>query len=233
MRARLIRGLLVVAAVAIVPAAAQAGTRADYRQTFTTAVPGASTGTDTQILYKNPSDPSAKPIPVREEVFTFPAGTSFDNSVVPDCTVSDLELELLGKSACPPESWIGRGEGDTSMTGFPGAGETQLDVDGFDADSGARLLGGAKPFGPRFATRAVRRGRVITVAVPRTPGGPPDGESALRWVHNVFAPRSVGGRDYTRTPRLCPPSGVWTFTARFTFADGVVEHDAYDMPCQR
>ena len=36
---------------------------------FTTPVPGTSTGTDTQILYKNPSDPEARPIPVRQEVF--------------------------------------------------------------------------------------------------------------------------------------------------------------------
>src|SRR3954463_10106940 len=106
---------------------ADAGARADYKQMFTTAVPRSSTGTDTQILYKNPSDPNAKPIPVREEVFTFPEGTTWDTSVVPDCTVSDLELELIGPSACPPETRIGGGEGDTLMTGFPGAGESPLD----------------------------------------------------------------------------------------------------------
>jgi len=220
---------LASAVTAIAPATAHAGPRADYKQAFTTPVPGASTGTDTQILYKNPSDPNAKPIPVREEVFTFPAGTQWDSSVVPDCTVSDLELELFGKSACPADSWIGGGQGDTIMTGF--GGETALDVDGFDNDAGVRLLGGAHPFGPRQATRAIRRGEVVTVEVPRSPGGPPDGESALRRVHNVFAPRSAGGRDYTRTPPVCPASGHWTFQARLTFADGVVEHDSYDMPC--
>jgi hypothetical protein len=37
----------------------------------------------------------------------------------------------------------------------------------------------------RFVTRARRGGHVVTVEVPRTPGGPPDGESALRRVHNL------------------------------------------------
>ena len=119
------------------------------------------------------------------------------------------------------------------MTGFPGAGESAIDVDGFDNETGVRLVGGTPPFGPRSATRAIRRGQVVTVEVPRNPGGPPDGESALRRVHNVFAPRSAGERDSTRTPSVCPPSGVWTFQAQFTFADGVVEHDSYDMPCRR
>ena len=232
MQARLIL-VLVAGIAAMLPATARAGPRADYRQAFTTPVPDASTGTDTRILYNNPSDPAAKPIPVRREVFTFPKGTSFDSSVVPDCTASDLELELLGRSACPAESWIGGGRGDTVMSGFPGAGETAIDLDGFDYDAGARLIGGPHPFGPRTATRAVRRGRVITVEVPRSPGGPPDGETALRRIHNVFGARSAGGRAYTRTPTVCPPSGSWTFSADFTFADGVVEHDAYNMPCRR
>jgi hypothetical protein len=232
MRAGTIIGALAMALGAIAPAAAHAGARADFSQAFTTTVPGASTGTDTKILYKNPSDPDAKPVPVREEVFTFPEGTTWDTSVVPDCTVSDLELELIGPSACPPETRIGGGEGDTLMTGFPGAGESPLDFDAFDNDEGARLLGGSPPLGPRMATRAIRRGLVVTVEVPSSPGGPPDGESALRKVHNVFAPREAGGRAYTRTPPTCPPEGVWTFTAQFTFADGVVEHDRYDMPCR-
>src|SRR3954451_15504235 len=112
MRAGTIIGALAMALGAIAPAAAHAGARADFSQAFTTTVPGASTGTDTQILYKNPSDPDAKPVPVREEVFTFPEGTTWDTSVVPDCNASDVEIMLRGRSACPPESWMGRGLGD-------------------------------------------------------------------------------------------------------------------------
>jgi hypothetical protein len=199
---------------------------------FTTPVPGAPTGSDTQILYKNPDDPEAKPIPVRQEVFTFPEGTEFDNSVVPDCTATEEELELRDEAACPPESRVGGGVG-TSVTGFPGAGDTPIEVDVFDDGSGWLILGGSKEFGIRFATRARREGRVITVDVPRTPGGPPDGESALRKVHNVFDARSIGERAYMRTPRVCPASGTWTFTAHLTFSDGAVEDEVHRMPCNR
>jgi hypothetical protein len=230
MRGRTILGVAAAAAVAL-PAAAQAGPRADYKQMFTTSVPGASTGTDTQILYKHPDDPNAKPIPVRQEVFTFPEGTTFDDSVVPACKASDLEVQLMGPSACPRASWTGQGIGDTTMTGFPGAGESAIDVDGWNDGSGTLLFGRDHQTGIGFATRARRQGRVITVDVPRTPGGPPDGESALRWVHNVFGARSRAGRFYIGTPGTCPASGVWTFTAHLTFADGAVEDDTYEMAC--
>src|SRR5881392_1074994 len=96
--------LVTVLATAVLAPAAHAGPRVDYKQMFTTPVPGTSAGTDTQLLYKNPDDPNAKPIPVRREVFTFPDGTTYDEKAVPDCTATDAELILLGKSACPADS---------------------------------------------------------------------------------------------------------------------------------
>jgi hypothetical protein len=220
----------VLAAAAALPAAAHAGARADYQQTFTTPVPGASTGMDAQILYKHPDDPNAKPIPVRQEVFTFPKGTEFDNDVVPDCEATELELQIQGEAACPPESRVGEGEG-TLMTGF--GGENAMEVDIFDAGDGVLILGGSKDPEIRSATHARRDGRVTTVDVPRSPGGPPDGESAIRRVHNVISAFSAGDRAYMRTPPVCPRSGVWTFHAKLTFADGAVEENTHEMPCER
>jgi len=222
---------LVAATAAAIAPAAQAGARADYTQTFTTSAPGTSTGTDTRILYKHPADPDAKPIPVRREVFTFPAGTTYDETVVPDCTASDLELTILGPSACPAETRLGGGHGDTMMTGFPGAGETALDLDAWDDGGDLLLLGGTREPPIRQVAHARRQGQVVTVDVPRSPGGPPDAESALRRIHHVFPARSLGSRAYMRTPPSCPPSGVWTFRAQFTFADGAVEEDVSEMPC--
>jgi len=222
--------MLVLLAALALPAAAQAGPRAEYRQVFTTSALGASTGVETQLLYKHPDDPDAKPIPVREERFTLPKGTTFDNAVVPPCHASDLEVMLLEDAACPPESHIGGGEG-TTMSGFPGAGEMAFTVDGWEDGTGTILLAGAKEFHLRFVTRARRDGRVVTIPVPAEPGGPPDGQNALRRAHSLFEARSLGERAYIRTPPSCPASGVWTFAARFTFADGAVEHDRYDMPC--
>src|SRR5688572_6157072 len=82
---------LLTVGAAILPGSAQAGVRADLDMRFTNSAPGASTGISTRIVYKNPEDPEAKPVPVRREVFTFPRGTRFNGSVVPDCTASDRE----------------------------------------------------------------------------------------------------------------------------------------------
>jgi hypothetical protein len=191
------------AAISILAAlapAAHAGDRVDYAQMFTTSVPGASTGTDTQILYKNPNDPAAKPIPVRREVFTFPSGTSYDETVVPDCTASDAELMLLGPDACPSESYMGGSIGDTTMAGFDNT-EQAADVFGWDQGGDLVLLGGSHDIQPiRFVAHARRVGQVVTVEVPRTPGGPPDGESALRRV-TTSSPRARSARARTRAPR--------------------------------
>jgi hypothetical protein len=210
---------------------AWAGARVDYAQMFTTSVPGAPAGSDTQLLYKNPNDPNAKPIPVRREVFTFPSGTSYDETVVPDCTASDLEIQLFGPSACPADSYVGGSQGDTTMTGFDNS-EQAADVYAWDQGGDLVLLGGSHDIQPiRFVTHARRVGQVVTVEVPRTPGGPPDGESALRRVHHVFPARTLGSRAYMRAPRRCPKSGYWTFKGEFTFSDGVVETDTYRQAC--
>src|SRR3954447_113922 len=131
---------VMVATAAVAAPGASAGVRVDYKQMYTTPIPGKSTGTDTQLLYKNPNDPKGKPIPARREEFTFPAGTTYDESVVPDCTASDAEIRIFGKSACPAASWIGGSMGDTSMAGV-GPGEDAVDVDAWD-DAGVLVVFG-------------------------------------------------------------------------------------------
>jgi hypothetical protein len=223
------------AAAAALPAAAQAGPRFDYRQVFTTDKPGKSTGIDTQILYKHPNDPNAKPPAVREEVFTFPIGTTFDETVVPNCTLTDTELQLMGESGCPKETWVGSGHNNTSMTGFPGAGETPIVNNAFDYGGGEfRIVGGPRDNPQiRAVAHGKRVGRVSTVTIPAMPGGPPDGQNALRRIRNIFPARSSGRRAYVRTPKRCPSTSVWTFKARLTFSDGGVERNVHRMPCRR
>jgi len=224
--------LLFLFASAATPAeaGAQDGSRQVYRQFFSTPQPSAGAGITTQILYKHPEDPDAKPIPVRREVFTFPGGTRFDPSVVPACDASNEEVSQEGEAACPPESRVLGGTG-TAMSGFPLAGETGTEVDGFENGTGLTLLATVPTFGLRFVVRGVRNGRTFTVAFPPTPGGPPDGESALRRVHNIGIPVHAGSRAYVKTPPLCPPSGYWTFHGRFLYADGVEQSATSLMPC--
>lgn len=232
-QANVLLAILGATAAAAIPTSAQAGSRADYEQMFSSAVPGASTGTDTRIVYRHPEDRAAKPIPVRREVFTFPKGTRFDGSVVPNCTASDLELQVYGPAACPGESRIGSGHDGTFMTGFPGSGETPMDLKMFDARDGFIVVGAPRDQPTlRQVARARREGRVVTVIAPRMPGGPPDGESALRRIHNVFGERSAGDRAYVRTPRRCPGSGFWKFKLRLVWADGVSTKHVDRMRCR-
>jgi hypothetical protein len=225
---------VMVAMAAVSAPSASAGLRVDYKQMFTTSIPGTATGSDTRLLYKNPNDPKTKPIPVRQEQFTFPAGTTYDESVVPDCTASDEAIRVFGKSACPAASWIGGGDGDTTMAGFSPDGEDPLDMDAWD-DAGVVVVFGRSHQFPAIGgvARGHRKGQVITFNLPSGPGGPPDGESALRRIHHVFPARSAGRRAFMRTPRKCPRSGHWTFRGKFTFADGAVERHVYRMRCKR
>jgi hypothetical protein len=223
---------IAAAATAALAPLAHAGRRVDYGMSFSSRDPGQSAGLDVRLLYKRPGHPNAKPVPVREERFTFPAGTWFDPAIVPPCMASDTELMVEGPSACPA-SWVGAGYGDTIMTGFPGPSETPIDVqavqDGFDVKVLTRPMG----FKTWFVTHAITRGRVTTVTIQRSPGGPPDGQSALRRAHNVFPARSRNRHVFARTPPGCPRTGVWTFRARFRFDDGVVERDTTRMRCRR
>src|SRR3954470_18158905 len=123
--------LVAVLATAVLAQAAYAGARADYKQMFTTPVPGTSTGTDTQILYKNPNNPKAKPIPVRQDFFTFPDGTTYDGSVVPDCNASDLEIMLFAKDAGAEEGGGGAAPAPPSLSGSDNEGRA-LALDAWD-----------------------------------------------------------------------------------------------------
>lgn len=198
---------------------------------FTTAVPEASTGTRVSIAFRNPSDPDGKPLPVRREVFTFPKGTRFDPAVVPPCRARDEELMLLGDAACPSPTRVGGGTA-IAISGTP-FDPVPLDISGFENGDGLSLLTTVRPLGVRFVARAVREGRKLTVDYPRAPGGPPDGETALREVHNQFDARSVGARAYVRTPAVCPRSRRWRFVGRFTYSDGVTQTAVSNQRCRR
>ena len=212
--------------------AQSAGPRLSYFHfDFTTAHRGASSGIHARILYRHPSDPNRKPIPVRREIFTYPAGTGVDPTVVPACRASQQELRQRGEGACPRASRVLGGNG-TAMSGLPLFDPSATEVDGFENGTGLSLLATVPAFGARFTARGVRDGpRRFVVNFPRAPGGPPDGESAIRRVDNLASPRSLGNRAYMRTPEVCPRSGYWTFHGEFLFADGGVQTAISRSPC--
>src|SRR5436309_13984532 len=81
-----------------------------FELTFNSQVPGSATGMKYREVFRNPSDPNAKPSPVRRTILQLPAGTVLDGHAIASCQSSDAELMLLGPSACPADSRIGQGK---------------------------------------------------------------------------------------------------------------------------
>jgi hypothetical protein len=187
---------------------------------LSTRSPGAATGLDFHIVYRNPTDPGAKPPAIKGAVFTLPAGTRIDGSAVPQCTATDEELRLQGRDACPAGSRVGTGKLE-AMTGFPGVDPLTADVVAFNGAGeiievvfveGTNNVAGMD--------RLTVEGRTLTAHPPATPGGPPDGRTAVREIRlSLPARRGGDGSAYVTAPGRCL-SGRWMSRARYVFEDG-------------
>jgi hypothetical protein len=212
--------------------AAWADARADLAMGFTTRSPGAPTGLNLAVEYKNPSDPAAKPPALEAAEFDLPAGTRIDQSVVPKCTASDEEIQARGRNACPPETMIGTGR-LVAITGagppvdpfdgeslfFNGDGEIVeiVVVRGSDASAGFDRIGVA--------------GSKLTAHPPALPGGPPDGSTAIKRVELTVPAPPAGARPYLTTPGACPPDEFWRGSGSFRFGDGGSTTVPAPVPC--
>jgi len=224
--------LAVIAATAAclaAPAAAEAGARAEYSFGFAKRAPGAPTSATAHIVYK-PAPGQSKPSPIRRVVLDLPRRTAV-NRGLPRCTASDEELRLLGRGACEEGSLVGTGW-LTAATGFgPPFDPVATDLWLFNSPEGLLELVQADG---ADATLAVERGTMsrtrIVFEPPTTPGGPPDGETAVSEIHWEIA----GGRSaWLTTPPRCPRRRTWRSTGTFTFADGVTAAVRASTPCRR
>ena len=211
------------------PAAGGSRPRADFSMGFTAKRPGAATGIHLHILYKG-RDPKGKPSPIRKIVLRAPKGTRFDTHALPRCGATDQELLAQGDAACPPRSRLGGGT-LTAMTGFPGpAGTVVTDVTVYNTASGNVELVKDSASGTPIATDRFRiQGRTWTASPPDTPGGPPDGKTAVRRIDFTYAPKAR----WAITPRRCPAGRRWRSAASFTYADGVTAKVPDTTRCRR
>ena len=194
---------------------------------------GAPTGLRFQVGYRNPNDPDAKPSPVTGAVFHLPPGLRIHNRAVPRCAASDEEFRAQGRAACPASTRVGGGS-LVAMTGFPGVDPLAADIVAFNGVGelvevvffeGTDVVAGMDRL-------TIAPGRLIAHP-PTTPGGPPDGRTAVREVR-LRIPRRIGpgGRAYVTTPRRCL-SGRWRSRARYEFADGGETLVRDTTPCRR
>jgi hypothetical protein len=222
------------ALVAVTMAAAAAdgttGKRSDFDLGFSTRVPGQRAALTLHVVYKAANDPDAKPSPIRKVVIAAPAGTRFDTSAVPACTASDQQLMVQGSGACPKESRIGAGK-LVAVTGFgppvdPASADLTLFNTGKEVVEVVTAPGTDRVLG---SDRLRIDGSTLTGDPPTTPGGPPDGETAVRQIDFAIDRASR----FVVTPAKCPATGRWTSTGTFGFADGAEETLASFAACNK
>src|SRR3954451_17685942 len=75
----------------------------------TSTRPGAPTGSDFAVKWRNPADPDAQPPGIETILIKLAPGSVIDTSALKRCGASDAELIAIGAGACPAASRLGGG----------------------------------------------------------------------------------------------------------------------------
>ena len=216
-------------------AAVQAGSdnRGEYELRLSARAPDAVTGLSFRVGYRNPSDPNAKPPPITAATFELPKGTHIDGGAVPACKASDEDFRARGRDACPASSRVGGGT-LTAITGF-GAPVDPVETDVTVFNGGDELVEVVFAKGTNTVLGLDRlkvQGSTLVAHPPATPGGPPDGRTAIRTIAlDLPARRGSSGRPFVTAPDTCPGDRRWRSKARFAFADGGTTTLTSETPC--
>lgn len=219
--------ILLATLTAATAAPAAAGDRADFDLRFAEPTPSTPTTWTLHLRYKAPGDPEAKPPAIRRLVLRPPAGTHLNVDDHPACDATDLEIQLLGDRACPPDSRLGSGT-LTVMTGFgPLLDPFPTDLSLFSTRDGMIEVLKEVHTGLVLAIeRLTIRDGALTLTPAVVPGGPPDFKMAARDID-----WDVTSAGWLTTPSECPDSGEWTSTGAFTFDDGATVTETSTTPC--
>jgi hypothetical protein len=196
--------------------------------TFSSATPGSPSGLDVHASWSDPGGVNGVPKSVTKMKFVGHPGTRFDTTALPRCRASDEDIANRSVRACPRASKIGsvKGQGlivtgnpfNTIATLFNARREIIVIVQLVDD---GRLV--------TYFRDDVRRSSVeVNLKIP-------GGVALTKFdAHLPRHFRKVHGkrRAYMRTPPTCPPSGLWTTTAIFTYRDGSTEQRSAATPCQ-
>jgi hypothetical protein len=238
---RLVRLQQLILAGATIASAVVAGTAqadvtpaADFGLAFSSQLPSSSTGVALHILFKDPADPDAKPSPQRKIVIALPAGARIDGSAVPACTATDAELMARGPAACPAGSQVGDGTLTLTTGGGPLFDPFVDDVKLFNG--GNELVEIFNKQGNDTTTAIGRRTytdpQTLTETPAPQPGGPPNGESAVRLIEYRLDPHGSSNRPFIRTPPACPTTETWISNLTFTTADGATNAARASTACR-
>jgi hypothetical protein len=213
-------------ALGLLPVGGARAAQSDFSLSFMSQRPATATALHLGIVYRKPSDPNGKPSPIRHLVTAAPPGTRF-NLAMPRCTATDQEIMADGPSACPERSKVGEGT-LTAITGFgPPVDPYPTDVTIFNTGQGIlEILTDQRTGGTLADDRIQIKGNVMIGNPPSVPGGPPDGQTAVRKIDFTFPATTR----FVTTPPSCRHH-EWASNASFTFADGTTQHVSSTTPC--
>jgi hypothetical protein len=214
-------------ALAIGAAPALAADRAEVKVGLGTQTPGAGATLKFDIVFRNPDDPNGKPPVITGGVYRLPEGTRVNTGAVPQCTASDDELRARGPSACPAESRVGSGT-LTAVTGFgPPTDPVSGDVHVFNGPG--QIIEVVTAPGTEATAgfdRLTVSGSNLIAHPPSTPGGPPDGQTAIKEIH-----LTIDRAGYATAPPTCDRRAGWAYGGSLDFADGSHAEVAHVLPC--
>jgi hypothetical protein len=218
-------GLCLLAPVAI--ASPQFSTT--FGLTYSSQAPNSPSGLDVSASWSDPAAPNGVPKGVTKIKFTGHPGLRFDTSALPQCKASDEDIANLALRACPRSTKLGtvKGEGlivtgsrfDTVATLFNGRREIIVVV----------MLATENRLITYFRDDVRRSSVTVNFKIP-------GGLALTKFEAHLprhFRKRGGKRRAYVRTPPTCPPSGVWTTTATFTYRDGSSQQLASNTPCKK
>lgn len=195
---------------------------------FAPATPAVATTLNVSIAFHSPAGPEAKPPASTLDRLELPLGSRFNNDAVPVCAATDIQIELLGRAACPAGSKVAEGWA-TVRTGLPGSADRlAADLVGYNTANGAAMVAFVPNSPIVFAVdRATTNGNVYVAHPPLIPGGPPDLHTVVNSINLVF-PANTG---FVTTPDSCPGDRTWRYRAEFEFADGTTQDADGAIPC--
>jgi len=205
------------------------GSYGDFELNLGATEPGTEAEPTFVVSYRNPDDPNGKPPAIASAVFRLPTGTRIDTAAVERCTATDEQIQAQGPAAaCPPGSKVGSGK-LTAVTGFgPPSDPIAGDVTVFNgADELIEVVTVPGTQTVAGMDRLSIEGNVLTAHPPATPGGPPDGRTAVK---DIQLKIDRGG--YVTTPPDCG-SGGWGYSAHYEFANGASQDVWHAHECAR
>jgi hypothetical protein len=199
---------------------------ATFTMTHSPSTAGSSAGIETLMTWSDPGEPGGKPKRVTKIELLFNPGTKIDTSAVTRCRASNAAVLRQGAAACPAASKIGSATSKLTTGSGPPA-DTKIGF--FNARKQIIVL--VRASGRTLAVyRDDIKSRTVTVNLALPPS------LSLLELHAKITPHSRGHgkkrRIYFRNPEVCPPSGEWTTTVVWTYADGSTQQLSDGTTCR-